>query len=520
MEQITYLTLGYNNLLQRSSPAFNIDDGINDGNADSIIDNASVDWNKINSGGDTPEAGATNNSAEIVNGILITDLVNARLNTSAKTILSDFTFGVSGAIVMATDVNNGLWLSPTGILGKKAGVTTFAVDTSGNATYAGTVTASQIVAGILTGFTIQTAVSPNKRVVMASDKIEIYNSANALVGKLEGLTGTWASGVQATIGEIDIIGMTAQGGGFTSITKDGVIGIDVDGMALSTNKTGGGMIKLIPETGQDVYSTEDINLASGKEYKINGTALSLGETNTASSAGGTYSWYKSKTGVNLDFRGFAVAGALSVTDNTTYWTLTATGEANTASTLGGTYGWYSSKSGSDLRFRGFSVGSGLSVTDNTTYWTLNHAVGTGYNHVPTSGTTYQMLRNSADGTVSWTSSLYVGGSSSYALYLNGSIITSTVGMYLNGNSVVNGTLSVVGEVNASNGSVHTSGNIYTGGYGSAGGSVSCALLYLAPAATNPSGGGTIRNYASGAVDQFRGVPGDGSWVGSFDMTAA
>ena len=81
---------------------------------------------------------------------LITDLINARLDSSAKQILGDFTFGASGAIKMITDANNGLWLSPTGILGKKAGATTFAVDTSGNATFAGTLSAATGTLGTIT----------------------------------------------------------------------------------------------------------------------------------------------------------------------------------------------------------------------------------------------------------------------------------------------------------------------------------------------------------------------------------
>lgn len=67
------------------------------------------------------------------------NFVDSQFNTLTKEILGDFTFGVSGAIKMITDVNNGLWISPTGILGKKAGVTTLAVDTSGNASFRGDV---------------------------------------------------------------------------------------------------------------------------------------------------------------------------------------------------------------------------------------------------------------------------------------------------------------------------------------------------------------------------------------------
>lgn len=51
------------------------------------------------------------------------------------------------------------------------------------------------------------------------------------------------------------------------------------------------------------------------------------------------------------------------------------------------------------------------------------------------------------------------------------------------------------------------------------GTINCATLLLSSAASSPSSAGEIKNYASGATDQFRGVPGDGTWVGSFDMTA-
>ena len=80
--------------------------------------------------------------------------IDNALNTSTASILGSFVFGVSGAIRMNTDSNNGLWISPSGIVGKHAGITTFSVDTSGNATFTGTVAASQVVAGTLTGFTL------------------------------------------------------------------------------------------------------------------------------------------------------------------------------------------------------------------------------------------------------------------------------------------------------------------------------------------------------------------------------
>ena len=72
--------------------------------------------------------------------------INANLDTSAKTILGSFTFSGSGAIAMATDANNGLWLSPTGLLGKTGGVNKFTIGIDGSAYFAGTFAAGLIIA--------------------------------------------------------------------------------------------------------------------------------------------------------------------------------------------------------------------------------------------------------------------------------------------------------------------------------------------------------------------------------------
>jgi len=103
------------------------------------LDTEQIDYVSSIGGVNAPEPGATDNSTQIVNNQLIVDVVNERFDTSTKEILSDFTFGASGAIKMITDANNGVWISPTGILGKKAGVTTFAIDISGNVSVRGDV---------------------------------------------------------------------------------------------------------------------------------------------------------------------------------------------------------------------------------------------------------------------------------------------------------------------------------------------------------------------------------------------
>lgn len=465
-------------------------------------------------------------------GNLITDVVNARLDSGSKTILSDFTFSpsdYSGAFKTgditwnsgtgALTGGTGIVINKKGIIGASVGSPTFSIDTdTGDASFAGDITASTMTTSTITGGTIQTSMSPNKRVVMENDKIEIYNALNVLVGKFEGITGTYASGIQASIAEIDIIAMTSQAAGFTVGTgKDGLITIDGSDLCLSTYHSdgSGGNVKLIPGTGQPIMCYEDITPNSGGGFNLGDSTNYWGKVYI-----GTTNKYIYDNAGALWYNGAAVS----------------TGEANTASSLGGTYSWYDSKSGVDLRFRGFSIGSGLSVTDNTTYWTLNHAVGDGHNHIPTGGTTYYSIRNSASGTGVWSRAVYVGYSSMYfdstglditcsatlkpvgdatidlgtstlgwrRIYIgnggehideSGGFLTTNVGMGITGNTSVTGTFSATNGITSSSG-----------------------LLTLTASATSPSSAGQIRNYASGAIDQFRGVPGDGVWVGSFDMT--
>ncbi len=105
-------------------------------------------------------AAAINSSGNLVN-----DVVNARLDSSAKTMLSDFSFGTtdfagalkSGTIAWNTTTGaitggSGVLVYRGGIVGAASGVPTFTLDaTTGNATFAGTITASS---GTIGGFDI------------------------------------------------------------------------------------------------------------------------------------------------------------------------------------------------------------------------------------------------------------------------------------------------------------------------------------------------------------------------------
>ena len=55
----------------------------------------------------------------------------------------------------------------------------------------------------------------------------------------------------------------------------------------------------------------------------------------------------------------------------------------------------------------------------TTTGTISHSTSSGYKHLPSSGSAYQVLRNSSSGTAVWDSRVYIGGNSSYYIYRDG-----------------------------------------------------------------------------------------------------
>ncbi|MDD5015953.1 MAG: hypothetical protein PHW73_12815, partial [Atribacterota bacterium] len=95
---------------------------------------------------------------------LITDVINARLNSATKKILSDFDFGTtdyagalkSGDLVWDTETGalesgSGVVVYRKGILGAKDGATTFSIDAeTGDATFAGTLSAASGTLGAIT----------------------------------------------------------------------------------------------------------------------------------------------------------------------------------------------------------------------------------------------------------------------------------------------------------------------------------------------------------------------------------
>jgi len=431
-------------------------------------------------------------------GNLIKEVINDKLDTSSKEILGDFTFGSSGAIKMITDDDNGLWISPTGILGKKAGSNTFAIDTSGNATFAGDITGATGTFG---------NVVINSGTIQWSTVVGTTNAPvdNATVGAI---LGTNVSGGSTSANYINNSGYT------TAITATS---ITTGTLTVGSSETGiyvksGGDIEFESTT----YSSfSSINFTkkdvTGNQWEIYYTAtggggyvegnlvfepLANGQRMTVGS------FARKSVGVytHLDIYGnFTVSGNIAFGGNiipnsngsydigsSTY----AMDKIYANRIYIGSDGRYLDNSAGTLRWNGSAIGIGTVTSVATTgaitggtitsSGTIAHSTAAGYKHVPTGGASQQFLKYSSSGTPVWA---YLGATA------NAQTIIPTSGTANLGSSTYYWDNVYVGKIN------------------------------LKPLTNNPTSAGDIVNYASSTTDQFRGIPGDGTWTGSFDMSA-
>jgi hypothetical protein len=169
-------------------------------------------------------AGAINSSGDI-----ITDLINARFDTETKQILSDFSFGTSGAIQIGSYVNGvsgDIKISPAGIVGRNSsGATTFSLNGSnGSATFAGTITAST---GAIAGWDITaSSLSKNNATISSAGSISLGAGGESV--NLSSVDGTYRIWVGSTSGATAAF----------SVTKAGVV--TANGAILDSNSTIGG----------------------------------------------------------------------------------------------------------------------------------------------------------------------------------------------------------------------------------------------------------------------------------------
>lgn len=226
-------------------------------------------------------SGATLAAAINVNGNWVNQVINTNLDTSTKKILGDFTFGASGAIRMNVDTNNGLWISPTGILGKTGGVTTFAIDTSGNATFKGTLAAGSVIAaninadlinaGTLVGRSVKATNGAGSDIWMENNGILSFRYGGSQKGYIYCNTGGTIL-FQATDGMY--LTFNGDGGGDSFAIFDNADAALIIDSSRDVNIPGGSIT--VAEDiycGGNYYST---GIVKGKHYSSDGTAGKTG----------------------------------------------------------------------------------------------------------------------------------------------------------------------------------------------------------------------------------------------------
>ncbi len=232
--------------------------------------------------------------------------IDDRFDTDSKTILSDFTFGTSGALQIGTyesGVSGDIRISPNGILGRnKDGDTTFSINgTTGDATFGGTLVAASgtfgtVTAGILsgvsisgstiTGGTIQTS-STGQRVEIASSNntLTFYNDDDGIVTQLGGgdnisnalrvnLDSPTTTGVDVRSSqEYDIGFQYVASGNHRSVgTNIQLTGATNTGIGVNINHDGSGGEGIFIDTSNGADGVEISNSGSGNSLKINSSA--------------------------------------------------------------------------------------------------------------------------------------------------------------------------------------------------------------------------------------------------------
>ena len=196
--------------------------------------------------------------------------INANLDTSAKTILGSFTFGVSGALQIGTysaGVSGDVKISPSGIVGRNsAGANTFTIDgTTGTATFAGTLSAAAgtlgaVTAGTFTGITIAIGTANN---IFKADSNGIYlgNATFASAPFSVSMAGAvMASNLTITGGSITI-------GSNSSIDSSGnatFIGVSSLNMKAYTSfETAGRFISTVGGSGTNSFGNQGVTISPG-----------------------------------------------------------------------------------------------------------------------------------------------------------------------------------------------------------------------------------------------------------------
>jgi hypothetical protein len=150
----------------------------------------------------------------------------------------------------------------------------------GSGLYAGTVAAGKVLAGTLEGFIIQTTGSGKRIVISSTDnEIHFYDATDAEIVRIGSSVYGIDSGIRIYNGTINIDTTTTSVGvrSFVNIAAAGTV-------AFYAQAIGGTVNYSFYGDGGIIYNADDINIISGKHYKINNIDLSYTDVGAAAVA--------------------------------------------------------------------------------------------------------------------------------------------------------------------------------------------------------------------------------------------
>jgi hypothetical protein len=274
---------------------------------------------------------ATIAAAINASGNLITDIINARLDSDSKKILADFNFGTTdyaGAVKAGTVTWNtttgaitggsGVVVYRGGIVGVNTGVATFTLDAvTGNATFAGTLSAPTGTLGTITSATItagsfQTATSGQRIALSGSDNtLRFYDSVGQVIGigstagsaiKLD-LNATTTTGINMLASVASTMALYYKNTG--NVTNKGVFleltGATNDGIALEINHDGSGGYGIFIDSSGAARSLGifQSGTAIGLYLDNSGTGKGLYVLNTGNGIGGEIEYDGTNIALNI-----------------------------------------------------------------------------------------------------------------------------------------------------------------------------------------------------------------------------
>ena len=229
--------------------------------------------------------------------------LDAILDAQTAEIIAEWTFKDSGALAIRENSNNGIWLSPTGILAKKSGDTTFSLTSSGDATFGGSliagveITSPVITGGTITGGLIKTSSSGQRVEIRDShNDIRIYDSYSLRMGLSEGAL-TFLTASETDGGAIEATGyreltfrnpvtdITLQAGALNFYNSCDIINVrdlDTGGLWVGNgiNTTGGQTIQIGTDSTGNKANIDHYGEIETDKVRVYGsmTANSIGST--------------------------------------------------------------------------------------------------------------------------------------------------------------------------------------------------------------------------------------------------